>query len=135
MVVSDHAHSHVDKTTTSAIQTRGGVEDTRLEAKAKETKKVQGQGQTLSRSSTGMLEKDAGAVILKKKGSSKKFFKRSQKKIFKKIFQAFSERGQLKRDLKIFRKIFGVFHQNFNGSKNSAVLEPEDRTIYEDFRL
>ena len=42
---------------------RGGVEDTRLEAKAKNTKKIRGQGQgqpfrgqTLSRPRTGMLE-------------------------------------------------------------------------------
>ena len=45
---------------------RGGVEDARLEAKAKDTKKIRGQeqpfrGQTLSRSRTGMLEaKDQG---------------------------------------------------------------------------
>ena len=41
--------------------TRGGVENTRLEANAKETKKIRGQeptfqAQTLSRPSTGMLE-------------------------------------------------------------------------------
>ena len=48
---------------------RGGVEDTRLEAKAKDTKKIRGQGQgqpfrgqTLSRPRTGMLEaKDRNA--------------------------------------------------------------------------
>ena len=97
--------------------TRGGVEDTRLEAKAKDTKKIRGQGQgqpfrgqTLSRPRTGMLEarprtKDTSASALpkkKKKGlhknflgdlqkkrSSQKFFKRSpQKNIFQKIFQA-----------------------------------------------
>ena len=43
------------------VITRGGVEDTRLEANAKETKKIQGQEptsreQTLPRPSTGMLE-------------------------------------------------------------------------------
>ena len=43
---------------------RGGVEDTRLEAKAKDTKKIRGQGQpfreqTLSRPRTGMLEAKA----------------------------------------------------------------------------
>ena len=48
------------------VDTRGGVEDTRLEAKAKDTKKIQGQGQpfrgqNLSRPRTGMLEaKDRG---------------------------------------------------------------------------
>ena len=64
---------------------RGGVEDTRLEAKAKDTKKIrdQGQGQpfrgqTLSWPRTGMLEakaKDTAASVLKKKRSSKKFFR------------------------------------------------------------
>ena len=61
------------------IKTRGGVEDTRLEAKAKDTKKIRGQGQgqpfrgqTLSRPRTGMLEaKDQGprtqAQVLSKK--------------------------------------------------------------------
>ena len=46
-----------------AVRIRGGVEDTRLEAKAKDTKNIRGQGQgqpfrgqTLSRPRTGMLE-------------------------------------------------------------------------------
>ena len=51
------------------VFTRGGVEDTRLEAKAKDTKKIRGQGQgqpfrgqTLSRPRAGMLEaKDRNA--------------------------------------------------------------------------
>ena len=82
---------------------RDGVEDTRLEAKAKDTKKIRGQGQgqpfrgqTLSRPRTGMLEakaKDTSASALqkkkKKKRSSQKFFKRSpQKNVFQKSFQA-----------------------------------------------
>ena len=83
---------------------RGGVEDTRLEAKAKDTKKIRGQGQglpfrgqTLSRARTGMLEakaKDQGhkrkcSPKKKKKRSPQKFFKRSpQKNVFQKIFQA-----------------------------------------------
>ena len=64
---------------------RGGVEDTRLEAK--DTKKIQGQGQpfrgqTLSRPRTGMLEaKDTAASVLQKN------FK---KMVFKKVFQAIS---------------------------------------------
>ena len=84
---------------------RGGVEDTRLEAKAKakDTKKIRGQGQgqpfrgqTLSRPRTGMLEakaKDLGhkrkcSPKKKKKRSSQKFFKRSPQKTFsKKIFK------------------------------------------------
>ena len=75
---------------------RGGVEDTRLEAKAKDTKKIRGQGQgqpfrgqTLSRPRTGMLEakaKDQGhkAQVLSKK-----------KKVFTKIFQAISKKKGL----------------------------------------
>ena len=84
------------------IYTRGGVEDTRLEAKAKakDTKKIRGQGQgqpfrgqTLSRPRTGMLEakaKDQGhkAQVLskkkKKKGLHKNFSGDLQKKKKKK---------------------------------------------------
>ena len=56
---------------------RGGVEDTRLEAKAKDTKKIRGQGQpfrgqTLSRPKT----KDTGASVLQKNI----FFRQSPKK-------------------------------------------------------
>ena len=66
-----------------AVSNRGGVEDTRLEAKAKDTKKIRGQGQgqpfrgqTLSRPRTGMLEaKDQGHRC-----------KRSQKKRSSKFF-------------------------------------------------
>ena len=67
---------------------RGGVEDTRLEAKAKDTKKIrcQGQGQlfrgqTLSRPRTGMLEAKAKDQVHSRKCSQKK-------KVFKKVFQA-----------------------------------------------
>ena len=78
-----------------SLEIRGGVEDTRLEAKAKDTKKIRGQGQgqpfrgqTLSRPRTGMLEakaKDQGhkrkcSPKKKKKRSSQKFFRRSPKK-------------------------------------------------------
>ena len=99
--------SKLDEITAGMLITRGGVEDTRLEAKAKDTKKIRGQGQgqgqpfrgqTLSRPRTGMLEakaKDQGhkAQVLskkkKKKRSSQKFFKRSPlKNVFQKIFQA-----------------------------------------------
>ena len=80
---------------------RGGVEDTRLEAKAKDTKKIRGQGQgqpfrgqTLSTPRTGMLEAKANDQGHKrkcspKKKSAQKFFRRSPlKNIFQKIFQA-----------------------------------------------
>ena len=119
---------------------RGGVEDTRLEAKAKDTKKIRGQGQgqgqpfrgqTLSRPRTGMLEakaKDQGhkAQVLskkKKKGLHKNFSgdlqkkKKKKKKVFTKIFQAISTE-------KRFPKNFSTAPQNFNIPKNSAVLKP-----------
>ena len=85
--------------------TRGGVEDTRLEAK--DTKKIRGQGQgqpfrgqTLSRPRTGMLKDTSASALQKqtKKGHHKNFsgdlkkkifFKRSpQKNVFQEIFQA-----------------------------------------------
>ena len=111
-----------------SLLTRGGVEDTRLEAKAKDTKKIRGQGQgqifrgqTLSRPRTGMLEakaKDQGHKR-KKKRSLQKFFRRSpkKKKVFTTIFQAISTK-------KRFPKNFSSAPQNFNNSKNTAVLEP-----------
>ena len=92
------------------MHTRGGVEDTRLEAKAKDIKNIQGQGQsfrgqTLSRPRKGMLEAKAKDQGNKRKCSPKnkspeKFFRRSptkkkfffkrspQKNVFQKIFQA-----------------------------------------------
>ena len=95
------------------LNTRGGVEDTRLEAKAKDTKKIRGQGQpfrgqTLSRPRTGMLKaKDQGhkrKCSPKKRGLHKNFSSDLTKKRFPKKFSSAS--------------------QNFNNSKNSAVLEP-----------
>ena len=113
--------------------TRGGVEDTRLEAKAKDTKKIRGQGQpfrgqTLSRPRTGMLEakaKDQGhkrkCSPEKKKGLHKNFSGDLQKKKKKKVFtqncQAISTKMR-------FLKNFSSAPQNFNNSKNTAVLEP-----------
>ena len=97
--------------------TRGGVEDTRLEAKAKDTKKIRGQGQgqpfrgqTLSRPRTGMLEaKDQGhkaQVLSKKKGLHKNFSGdlQKKKKVFTKISQAISTK-------KRFPKIFQPLHK------------------------
>ena len=111
---------------------RGGVEDTRLEAKAKvkDTKKIRGQGQgqpfrgqTLSRPRTGMLEaKDLGhkrKCSPKKKGLRKNFSGDLQKKK-KGLHKNFS--GDLHK--KRFPKNFSSAPQNLNNSKNSAVLEP-----------
>ena len=97
---------------------RGGVEDTRLEAKAKDTKKIRGQGQpfqgqTLSRPRKGMLEAKAKDEGHKRKCSPKK----KKRKVFTKIFQAISTK-------KRFPKNFSSASKNFNNSKNTAVLEP-----------
>ena len=91
-----------------AQKSRGGVEDTRLEAKAKDTKKIWGQGQpfrgkTLSRPRTGMLEAKAKDQGHKHKCSPKK-------KVFTKIFQAISTK-------KRFPKNFSSAPQNFNNKK------------------
>ena len=88
---------------------RGGVEDTRLEAKAKakDTKKIRGQGQgqpfrgqTLSRPRTGMLEakaKDQGhkAQVLSKK---------KKKKVCTEIFQAISKKKKKRSSQKFFKR-------------------------------
>ena len=68
---------------------KGGVEDTMIEAKAKakDTKKFQGEGQTLSRPRP--RTKDSGASALqKKKGFQKNFSSNLKKKVFKNFFQA-----------------------------------------------
>ena len=92
---------HFRKRANSFLFNRGGIEDTRLEAKAKDTKKIRGQGQgqpfqgqTLSRPRTGMLEakaKDQGhkrkcSPKTKKKGLLKKFLGDLQKKGLHKKF-------------------------------------------------
>ena len=113
---------------------RGGVENTRLEAKAKakDTKKIRGQGQgqpfrgqTLSRPRTGMLEakaKDKGhkaQVLSKKKRSSQKFFRRSQKKKKKKKKKKRSSQKFFKRSPRknAFQKIFQPLHKILNFQK------------------
>ena len=116
-----------------AIASRGGVEDTTLEAKAKYTKKSEakdslsedrhsrGQGQECSRPRPRTKDTSASALQKKKKKkrSSQRFFRRSPKK--KGLHKNFSS------DLhkKTFPKHFSSAPQNFNNSKNtSAVLEP-----------
>ena len=79
----------------------------RLEAKAKDTKKIGGQGQgqpfrgqTLSRPRTGMLEPKVKDQGHKRKCSPKK----KKKKVFTKIFQAISTKTR-------FPKIFQALHK------------------------
>ena len=105
--------------------TRGGVEDTRLEAKAKDTKKSEakdtkkseakakdslsedrhsrGQGQECSRP----RPRTQAQVLSKKKRSSQKFFKRSPKKK-KSSSQKFFKRSPQKN---VFQKIFQPLHK------------------------
>ena len=106
---------------------RGGVEDRRLEAKAKNTKKFrnQGQGQTLSRP----RPRTQTQVFSKKKEKGvQNFFSGNLKKSLQKFFSCkkglqklFFRRSLLeetkKRSLQIFSKVSGVFQRNFNGSK------------------
>ena len=95
---------------------RGGFEDTRLEAKAKDTKKIRGQGQgqpfrgqTLSRGQ-GPRTQSASALQKKKKRSSQKFFRQSpkKKKKGKRSSQKFFKRSPLKN---VFQKIFQALHK------------------------
>ena len=89
---------------------RGGVEDTRLEAKAKDTKKIRGQGQgqgqsfrgqTLSRPRTGMLEAKA-----KDQGHKAQVLSKKKKKVFTKIFQAISKKKKKKKKKRSSQKFF-----------------------------
>ena len=112
-----------------SVTGRGGVEDTRLEAKAKDTKKIRGQGQgqpfrgqTLSRPRPRTEDTSASALQKKKKDLHKNFSgdlqkKKKKKKVFTKSFQAISTK-------KRYPINFSSAPQNFNNSKNSAVLEP-----------
>ena len=100
------------------LNSRGGVEDTRLEAKAKDTKNFEAKG----RPSRGQGPRTQAQVF-------------SKKKVFKNCFQAikvfktfFCRRFPLEENKKRFSQIFcevsGAFQQSSKGSKNSAVLEP-----------
>ena len=107
-----------------AVLSRGGVEDTMLEAKDTKKSEVKakdsptedrpsrGQGQECSRPRTGMLEAKAKHQEHKRNCSPKKK-ERSSQKIFQLIFRK-----------KRFPKNFSGAPQTFNNSKNSAVLEP-----------
>ena len=109
---------------------KGGVEDTRLEAnaKAKDTKKSKAKDSPCEdRPSRGQGQGRTGMV--KDLGHRRNC---SQKKVFKKIFQAFSQKetkglqfffsGDLQQK-KGLQNFFSGHLQNFNNSKNSAVLE------------
>ena len=120
----------------SQLFTRGGVEDTRLEAKAKDTKKFrgQGQGQTLSRP----RPRTQTHVFSKRKSLQKFFSGDLKKKVYKNFFQAkkvfkkfFSGdlylRNPKKKVFAVFPQGFWRFPTKFQRFKNSAVLEPRTR--------
>ena len=129
-------HRFAEKSPISTKTTgRGEVEDTRLEAKAKDTNKIRGQGQgqpfrgqTLSRPRTLMLEakaKDQGhkrkcSPRKKNKGLHKNFSGNLKEK--KGLHKNFS--GDLHKK-NVFQKNFSSASQNFNNSKNRVVLEPK----------
>ena len=85
---------------------RGGVEETRLEATAmaEGTKKIRGQGQECSRPRT----KDTNASVF------------LRKKVLKFFFRSISEKNGIE-------KHFLADLQNFNHSKNNAVLDPRTK--------
>ena len=60
------------------------------------------------------------AILKKKKGLQNFFLIKGFKKFFFRRFPI----EENKKGLRKFSAVFGVFQQNFNGSKNSAVLEP-----------
>ena len=88
---------------------RGGVEDTRLEAnaRAKGTKKIRGQGQECSRPRPRI--KDTNASVFLRKKVLKFFFSVDLQK----------KNGP--------EKHFPADLQNFNHSKNNAVIEPRTK--------
>ena len=98
---------------------RGGVENTRLEAKTKNTKKSEAK------------ESPPRADPLEAKDQGHR--RKCSQKIKKKFFKKFLRRSQKK---KTFPKKFSGDQQNFNNSINTAVLEPrKDRTIFKEMRL
>ena len=94
--------------------TRGGVEDTRLEAKAKDTKNP--RPRTAFPRTDTLEAKDRNARG-QGQGHKRKCSPPPKKKVFTKIFQVISTK-------KRFPKNFSSAPQSFNNSKNTAVLEP-----------
>ena len=107
---------------------KGGVEDTRLEAnaKAKDTKKSKAKDSpcedrpSRDQGRTGMVKDLGHRRNCSQKKVFKKFFRRSPKKKQKVFNFFFSGDLQQKKGLQFF---FSGHLQNFNNSKNSAVLE------------
>ena len=101
------------------VFSRSGVEDRKLEAKAKETKKIRGQGQplrgqTIWRPRTEMLEAKA-----KNQGYRRKCFsnKRSSKFFFRQ-----SQKRKQKMSLQIFCEVLCVFLCNFKNKQFLTIV-------------
>ena len=113
---------------------RGGVEDTRLEAKtkAKDAEKFrgQGQGQTLSRPRP--RTKDTDASVLQKKRSSKIFFRRKRSS---KIFFKRSLFEEIKKSLCRYFARFLAFSNKILTVQKWCCPRAEDRAFFEDLRL
>ena len=129
-------------------ETRGGGKDTRLEAKAKYTKKNPKQRPRTAFPRTDPLEAKDRNARGQGQGPRTQAQVFSEKKVFKKVFQAISKKKVLqnnfsdekgrkkfvfrqspidknkKRSPQIFREVSGVYQQNFISLKNIAVLEP-----------
>ena len=111
-------HNFKNEQISTIVGTRGGVENTRLEAKAKdnptEDRHSRGQGQECSRPRP--RTKDTSASALQKKKCLRKNFLgdlQKKKKGLHKNFQAISAK-------KRFPKNFSSASQNFNKSKNTS---------------
>ena len=87
---------------------RDGVEDTRLEAKAKDPKKFRGQGQTLPRPRPRTKHTDA-SVFRKKKGLQKLFSGDLKKKVLKKLLSCDLLVRKIKKGLRKFSARFLAF--------------------------
>ena len=121
-------YSLASRTRIDAVEliVRGGVEDTRLEAKAKDTKKIrgQGQGQGLSkdRHSRGQGQECSRPRPRTKDTSASALQKKKKKKVFTKIFQAISKK-------KVFTKIFQAistktrFPKNFSSAPKILTIQ------------
>ena len=116
---------------------RGGVEDTRLEAKAKDTKNKSKAKPKDSLPRTDPLEaKNRNARDQGPRTQAQVFSK--EKKVFKNFFQTISRRGKQKRSLQIFREVSGIFSHNFENEQISTFVGTDanaHRTIWGSFHI
>ena len=108
---------------------RGGVEDTRLEAKDTKNPRPRPRPRTVLPRTNLLEAKDKNA---RGQGQGPRtqaqVLSKKKKNVFRKIFQAISKKkfsGDLQKP--VFQKIFSGALQTFNYSKNTAVLGPRTR--------